>query len=276
MARAAVLIALVLGSWAIPVASLQTDRQPEALTRLREALGGESALSAVRTIRARGTTDRKPYKDHVEIKTELPGRFFRTVRYVNVPALSRRTATESALREPGLRSAEVLDPIGGEEPGVTMGGFDGLTPLPSNSRYENALPPDLSPLRLSGLYVRFVEFVLPLLGNTSSVYPVSTSSDGNSIVFRGNGPRWWQIDLDPATDLPMRMSWTTTVLAGATVSKVARPAPQPTYWQVNFSEFKTVGSLRWPHRLVRSRNGAVDEDLTIDRYELNVKLKFPK
>lgn len=57
MLRAAVLIALALGTWAVPTASLQPDGQPDAVTRL---------------------TDRKPCKDHVEIKTELPGRFFRT------------------------------------------------------------------------------------------------------------------------------------------------------------------------------------------------------
>ena len=273
MSRAAVLIALGLGTWAIPVPS----SQPDALTRLREALGGEGAISAVQTIRARGTTDRKPYKDHVEIKTELPGRFFRTVRYVTPAELDRRSASDSAVFAADNRSTgQVLDSFG-ENPGITMGGFDGLTAIPSNRRYEDSLPPDLSPLRLSGLYVRFVEFVLPLLGNTSSVYPVSSSSDNNSIVFRGSGPRWWQLDLEPATNLPMRLSWTTIVPPpGATVPKGARPAPPLNYWQVDFSEFKAVGGLRWPHRLVKSRNGTIDENLSIERYELNVKLKFPK
>ena len=273
MPRAVVLIALMLGTWAIPLGSVQ----PDAVTRLREALGGEAAINAIRTIRARGTTDRKPYKDHVEVKAELPGRFLRTVRYVSPALLDRRSASDSAVFAADNRSTGAILDGAREEPGVTMGGFDGLTALPSNRRYDNERPPDLSAQRLAGLYARFVEFALPLFGNTSSVYPVSVSSDGNSIVFRGNGPRWWQLDLDPATNLPMRMSWTTTVPPpGAQLPEGVRPAAQLIYWQVDFSEFRSVGGLRWPHRLVKSRNGAIDEDLSIDRYDLNVKLKFPK
>ena len=261
MSRIVVLLALALGTWAIPVAALHPSGQPDALTRLREALGGDAAISAVRTIRARGTTDRKPYKDHVEIKTELPGRFFRTVRYVNGPRLAMRTATDAAVFEPDVRSTgTVLDAPGGEETGVTMSGFDGLTPLPRRSRFESERRPELPGQILAGAYARFAEFVLPLLGNSSSVYPVSATSDGNSIVFRGGAQRWWQLDLDPATNLPARMSWTV----------------QKNYWQVNFGEFKMIDGLRWPHRLIKSRNGAIEEDTTIEHYDLNTKLKFPK
>jgi hypothetical protein len=270
MSRAIVLIALVLGTGAIPVASLPSGSQADALTRLREALGGEAAISAIQTIRARGTTDRKPYKDHIEIKTELPSRFYRTVRYLNPPVLDRRSASESAVFAADNRTTGPGLEGFAEYPGVTMSGFDGLTPLPQRSRFESERRPELPGQILAGAYARFGEFVLPLLGNSSSVYPVSATSDGNSIVFRASGPRWWQLDLDPATNLPTRMSWTTSVPPNP-----ARTAPL-NYWQVNFSDFKAVGGLRWPHRLVKSRSGAIEEDTTIDRYDLNIALKFPK
>jgi hypothetical protein len=42
--------------------------------------------------------------------------------------------------------------------------------------------------------------------------------------------------------------------------------------RIDFSDFRVVGSLRWPHRLVTYRDDYLVEDMTVNRYDVNVKL----
>ncbi len=245
--------------------------QPDALARLREALGGEAALGAVRSIRARSTIQRARHKDHVEIKVELPDRFLRTLRYVTVPELPGGNALHYGSYDDNMRlTGPVVPGLGDGEPGVVMSGFNGQTVIPSQNRFELARRPEFAAQVLTGTHARFAEFILPLLGNMSPLYSVSATSEGHTIVFRASGGRWWQLDLDPVTNLPHRMSWTTPI------PPHARAGTMPSYWQVVFGDFKPVAGLRWPHHLIKSRNGAVDEDSTVERYELNARLNFPK
>jgi hypothetical protein len=42
--------------------------------------------------------------------------------------------------------------------------------------------------------------------------------------------------------------------------------------QTDYSDFRVVGGLRWPHRLITYRDGHLAEDATVKRYDVNVKL----
>ena len=288
MKRTAVLVAFVVSLAAViggsTPATLGAASQPDALTRLRTALGGDRAISAVHSIRMLGTVKREPHNDHVEIKMELPDRFFRTDRYVVTPRQpgvgtpgsrdryelniqpTRPVTVGFIGEEVGIIRTNVVD----VDPGMTRSGFDGLTVIPSEIRLAVLERPDRIAHMLGVAKTRFAEFVLPLLAGTASAYSVSAASEGHSIIFRGTDARSWQIDLDPATDLPRRMSWTSAL------PPQAWPGTREPYNQVDFSDFKIVGGLRWPHRWIKTSNGSVVEDTTIDRYELNVSLKFPK
>src|SRR5687767_8694918 len=119
MTRTVVAVALLLWIVATPGRASQQD----ALARLREALGGEIALSAVRTLRVRSTIDRKRHKDHVEVALALPDRFFRTVRYVSVPE-RRWPARDYDVHDLNMSRMEpIVNPGGSDEPGVVMSGF---------------------------------------------------------------------------------------------------------------------------------------------------------
>jgi hypothetical protein len=52
----------------------------DAVARLRHALGGHAALSAIQTIRAKGTLPATPEKGYFEMVAALPDRFVQTVR----------------------------------------------------------------------------------------------------------------------------------------------------------------------------------------------------
>jgi hypothetical protein len=253
--------------------TLGAAAQADALARLREAIGGDAAINAVRSIRARSTIKRQPHKDHVEIKVELPDRYLRTVRSQGATELRGGNAHDYVVYYAGeMRQAGPLVPTspGGPDPGQTTSGFNGLAVIPSWIIIPTERTPHLISQRLVGIQARFAEFVLPLLGRTSPAYVVDAKSEGNAILFRGSGARWWQLDLDPVTNLPRRMSWTTPV------PPQGRAGATPSYWQVDFSDYRMVGGLRWPHRLIKSRNGQPDDDMTVEKYELNVSLKFPK
>ena len=62
------------------------------------------------------------------------------------------------------------------------------------------------------------------------------------------------------------MTWTYPLWPGA--PKSAKPITV----RIEFSDFRVVAGLRWPHRLVTQRDGRPVEDATVQRYEVNVKL----
>ena len=263
MMRTAVLAAFITGIGAFHSAA----SQPDALTRLREALGGETALSAIRTIRARGTIDRKPDKDNIEIAVVLPDQFLRTVRTFRTSRQPRWTTRDYDMHDISLSrtTAMIVDVYGAGETGIQVSGFNRTVPVRDPGSYGPETPGSAE-RRLESARARFAEFILPLLGNTSSAYSVEATSEGDTITFRASSDRSWRLELDPATHLPSRMTWTTPV------PPQARAGAVPSRWQVDFSDFKIVEGVRWPHRLIKSRNGTVDEDSTVKRYEINLEL----
>jgi len=42
--------------------------------------------------------------------------------------------------------------------------------------------------------------------------------------------------------------------------------------QIDFGDFRVVGGLRWPHRLITYRDGYLVEDMTVNSYDVNVTL----
>jgi hypothetical protein len=271
MMRTAVLAAFITGIGAVHGAASQAASQPDALTRLREALGGETALSAIRSIRARGTIDRSPDKDNIEIAVVLPDQFLRTVRTFRTSRQPRWTTRDYDMHDISLSrtTAMIVDVYGAGETGIEVSGFNRMVPLRDPGSYGPETPGSAE-RRLESARVRFAEFVLPLLGNTSSAYAVDAISEGNTITFRAPNDRSWRLELDPATHLPSRMTWTTPV------PPQARAGAVPSRWQVDFSEFQPVGGVRWPRRLIKKLNDAPYEDARIKKYDLNLNLKIAK
>jgi len=277
---------------------------------LRAALGGDAGLSAVQTIRARGTIDRDVHKTsrcppsrsclaHFELAVALPDRFVRTVRSAG------GTGHGWSIDEWGNPNSftwpqrgEVLLTSGGGEGDTrtSVTGFNGETPIPAPTWYEIKEHPEYVAPRLDNAHARLAEFLLPLIGTMPASYPVVARSEAYAITFSAVGGREWRLELDPVTHLPARLAWTyalppTPPGAGAVLVNTARmswddvsplpraawsrpaPAPaKPPAMGIDLSDFRVVGGLRWPHRLITYRDGSLVEDMTVTRFDVNDKL----
>jgi hypothetical protein len=110
------------------------------------------------------------------------------------------------------------------------------------------------------------EFLLPLIAGTPASYPVVARSEAHAVHFSAIGGREWRLELDPVTHLPANMSWTYPLQPTAPLKA------KPQRVRTEFSDFRVVGGLRWPHRLITYRDGQLAEDATVKRYDVNIKL----
>ena len=273
------------------------------------ALGAVQTISARGTIdRPQLKTSRcqssRTCQGHFELAVALPGRFVRTVRSVGASGHSwsiDEWGSANSISWP--QRGEVLLTAGGgeEDTRTSVIGFNHETPIPAPTWYELKEHPEYVAPRLESAHARLAEFLLPLMGATPASYPVVARSEAYAITFSAAGGREWRLEIDPVTHLPARMTWTyalppTPPGAGAVLINSARmtwtyegregadsplpraarsrtvPAPAtPHVMQIDFSDFRVVGGLRWPHRLITYRDGMLVEDVTV-RYDVNVKL----
>lgn len=306
MKRIAFVVGLAIAFVSARTNSAQTQ---DSLTMLRAALGAE-ALSTVQAIRARGTIDRPQHKTsrcqqsrtceaHFELAVALPDRFVRTVHSTGAGG------SDWSIDEWGSPNSnswpqrgEVLLSTGGDagRTRTSVLGFNGETPIPAPTWYEIKEHPEYVAPRLDSSHARLAEFLLPLMGATPASYPVVAKSEAFAITFSAVGGREWRLELDPVTHLPARLTWTyalppTPPGAGAVLINSTRmtwddvaPSPRaalsrwaqtpakPHEMRIDFSDFRVVGGLRWPHRLTTYRDGYEVENATVNRYEVNVKL----
>jgi hypothetical protein len=299
MKRIPFVVGLVMVQLGVLV-SAQTPGAPpqDALTMLRAALGGDTALAAIQTIRARGTIENKRpavaqrrYDDHFEVALALPDRFVRTVR--SLGNTGYRWSIDETRSSDGIgwpTKGEVLLVGGTEDTTTTVTGFNREMPLPAPTWYENDRNPEYVAPRLDNAHAQLAEFLLPLMGATPASYPVVARSEAYAITFSAVGGREWRLELDPVTHLPARMTWAYTLPStppgagslqiynngGVSRSYALISTPPATAklrrMQIDFSDFRVVGGLRWPHQLSTYRDGIPVEDVTVNRYDVNVKL----
>lgn len=257
--------AVGLGIVFLVSARMHGAQTQDALTMLRAALGGDAVLNAVQTIRARGTIDGKPAKDHFELAAALPDRFVKTVRSIS---RSDYTWSKDQISVYGgwPQSGDLFLVGGGEDTHTSVTGFDGHAPIPAPMGYKVQEPPAQAARRLDNAHARLAEFLLPLMGGTPESYLVVARSEAHAITFSAVGGREWRLQLDDATHLPARMIWTYPVPPNASANW------KPLTVQTDYSDFRVVNGVRWPHRLITQIDGKPSEDATIERYEVNVKL----
>jgi len=248
---------------ALAVAGVTGAPPQDARAQLREALGGEAVLNGLQTIRARGTIKFKPNDDHFDIAVALPDRFVSIVR-----TLRRQDAgwsTEWA-QTPGTWQPR-LEPVlieAGDAAHEEVVGFNGDVPLTSSRR--PVTDPVVRARMLDGTHAKMAEVLLPLVGAVPSSYLVVARSEAHAIHFSAVGGREWRLELDPVTHLPSSMTWRYPLRPGAPAGAT------PVTVRTEFSDFRLVAGVRWPHRLVTQREGQPVEDATIQRYDVNVNL----
>jgi hypothetical protein len=285
MARFAVLLVTVA------LTGFSTSAQPGDATRvlaeMRQALGGDAAIGAIRTFSVDGSESRTlgsgSSTASVGFYAELPDKFVKV----------RRLAM----------------PFSGDY--VNTSGFNGdarvwrsISSIPDPPDPYDATPA----LRAEGdrkavLHRKqeFARLAVALIG-LAAVYPVDPTSEGQQTldgravnVLRLTAPDGYtaRLFVDAATRLPTMISWMAPpdfvmrVTSTATVSNgevVGRTSPQfppigdPTAGRplverrLYFSDFKPADGLNWPHRLKEVVDGAVITETRLSKFKINPKL----
>ncbi len=254
-------VLLVLAGASVTTA-VQDDKSASVLAAARQALGGDAALSAVKTWTLTGTMERhvgpRPSPSAVEINSALPDKFVQVFR--------QQFFTFTTTRSVGFN---------GDQPIVSsvMTGA-GAPPLPQMP--QPATPEGLAAMRASQVNRArrdYAKLALPLLASTSAIYPVTLTSAGTAAlssgtadVLEGKGPDGWTFKLyvDAATHLPVRITWmdkpVVTFTSTATVTMPIGGRGQPIGPPTNVQP----AGLTWPRRMITFYGGKVFEDVRIE------------
>ena len=259
-------------------ARVQEGKTSAILAEARNALGGNTALNAIRSLRMTGAASRTlgPLRvaGDVVIEVVFPD------RYVRVDRVSL-----------GARSSEMATGFNGGRLIQRATGADGVRVEPAAM-----LPPELKARGLqSALASARQDVGLLLLGffcSASDIYPVqfahsgsAESPDGTADVVDvlGDDGLMARLFIDTTTRLPLMVSWMgPNVTAAMRSQSRAEPGAEPasletlmTRLQVPvehrlyFADYRPVGALKWPFRIRRSVGGEVIEELTFERFAVN-------
>src|SRR5262245_19213470 len=206
--RTPILVTALLLTATAFLRSAQPAGPPTALVAAREALGGAAALDRVTTLSASGSQRRifdvRSLTGTLEVLCLLPDRFIRIGR--------RPTGTGGQGHVTDYWGFNGIDPIGAvfapdlQRPQILVRG-------PERS------PEEIAESRSRMTQVnkhRFFEFALQLLATSFATYPLEFSDGGefalavgraDAIDVKGPDGSAWRLFLDPATHLPMQLTW---------------------------------------------------------------------
>jgi len=230
--------------------------QSDALSGARMALGGDAALARITSIHASGKITMAPRTSagHLDVYLEFPDKFARITRMPQDPpqSASRGRLTGNQDPEMGFEIAERKVPDLNVDLSVTTTryGFNGptmLSPGHGVSPYES---------QLGGGPRQYARFAIPLLTKTVAPYGTHPTSGNDAVRYVGDDGLTWSLVLDAATHRPSALKW----------------SHSEADWITTFSDFRRVGTVTWPHRMVTTRAGRPVEDIRISKYEINPKI----
>lgn len=299
---------IVLGISGASLAGGQGQEGAGVLAEMRQALGGDTALSAVRTFAANGTwrmnVGPRILEREVDIECELPDKYVRT---------SRQAA--------GPFQVTMSDGFNGNDPIrrlVAPGG-----PPPQDFATGPQTPERIAAARaamaLSNKHA-FAPLALALFGASFAGYPLEfryvgqESLDGASadvVEAKANDGRVLRLFVAARTRLPIMISWSappliimtkTSVVAvkrgevKTLPSEVAPPTETPVpppggivlsgppppgnpaagqalvEHRLFFSDYRTVDGLTWPHVLKETVDGQFAEEIRFRHFRINPSL----
>ena len=208
------------------------------LTAARDALGGEKALSAVKTIVATGRTQQVRGNNLVpiefEIDVELPDKY---VRKDEVPA---------------------------QESGPSAAGFNGETLIQAKTP---AVKQDFARLMLAMFATSFSGYPLAF-----SYVGQAEAPQGRADVIEAKGAQntTMRLFIARTTHLPILITWQTPPPGRG-------GQPQASAAQVEnrlfLADYREVDGMKWPFRLRRAEGADTVEETTFDGFKVNVKIE---
>jgi hypothetical protein len=284
---AAAAVTVAAGVWAVLGAAPQGP--PPGLVAARQALGGEAALSAVTSFRATGRQQihLSPMKleSTVEWLGALPDRFVE---------IRRSRVQRGPLGEVELT---YINGFNGDAP-IRESITPGMPPPPVIPQPRPSNPDAAAAARAGEARLRqrtFVQIALPLFAASFSGAPLILAAvepgSTEAITATDRDGRVWTLVFDGSTALPLELRRRDRPVAVATrtstVTMDARDAASspmvllprdPTAgmpdvdWVTTVADFRSVGSLHWPHRFTTTVDGQPYEDVTISRYWINPRI----
>jgi hypothetical protein len=262
-----VLLAVVLSAWRVSAVSEQTG-DPLLLDPIRTALGGGSALDAVHSFTAEG----------------------RCLRVIGPLTMASRI-TLTLVRPDRYLRADALLVVKGAQ---TVAGFDGDRVIQRATTADghridpvDLLPSSLKPPAAQGAAGEIRRDArLLLLGWFAGSFdstPVVVESRGVAEAPEGKADAFQltfadastvTLFADIATHLPLMVSWSgPDTLAPLRPSAQTLPPgsappgnpPPPVEHRLYFSDYRRVGSVRWPFAVRRAVKGELIEELRFDR-----------
>lgn len=241
-------IAVVALITAAPIATPRATQTPAAaidrLAKVRAAMGGASALAAVKTLQI-------SLHDRDRVGT-MPGNTSPQVRFSQ-----SRSEVSLLLPDHLLWKTEYLEPT------PTAGkpwGFAG----------PHAIGPGAvdRPVVTPRILATFGYFMFPLILETKTVFPFTLLNvRGDTLSFTDPNKADVMVELDPATNLPQRIRYDLVErsLAGELTGE---RFPQ----RIEIGGYAAVGSLMLPKTLTTYRGATLLQERTIDAIVLNPKL----
>ena len=249
----AVLACLVRGAKPLHA---QAPSAQAVVSAAREALGGESKLSAVTAFTATGRTRQIRGNNLVpiefEINCQLPDKF---VRKDEIPA---------------------------QDTDASVTGFVGdqliLFPAPP-ARAGGPPPQAVAQQRLGGIKQDFARLMLGVFAASFPPYPLTfkylaegDAPEGKADILDVAGPNNFsaRLVIQRDTHLPVMLMWQVPGPPGPNTQ------PMPVEHRLYYGDFRDVNGMKWPFRLRHAVAGQTIEETTFDRIRINVKIDARK
>ena len=235
-------LALALAGSAVVLAQSASPDPAAILAAAREALGGDKALSAVKTIVATGRTQQIRGNNLVpiefEIDVELPDKY---VRRDEIPA---------------------------QESGPSTAGFNGDALIQTKTP---TVKQDFARLMLAMFATSFSGYPL-----TFSYAGQAEAPQGKADVLEAKGAQnaTMRFFIAQATHLPILITWQAPPAPARGAQPQAPAAPQD--MRLFLADYRDVDGVKWPFRLRRAEGAETVEETSFDRFRVNAKIDARK
>jgi hypothetical protein len=274
--RAFLIFPLSLVAVAAIGAQSATPDPAAILGATREALGGDTRLSAVKTFVATGRTQLVRGDNLVpiefEIAVELPDKY---VRKDEIPA------QESGPIAVGFAGDSFIQ----VPPQAAQAGRPGGPPPPTPEQAETARR-----ARIVSVKQDFARLALGMFAGSFAGYPLTftyvgqaEAPQGKADVLEAKGAPnlTMRFFIAQATHQPIMISWQGAPPGGGRGAAPARgaappvagaPAGPPPENRIYFADYRDVDGMKWPFRLRRALGADTVEETTFDRFRVNTRI----
>jgi hypothetical protein len=255
---------------------------PQPLGEMRQALGGEAALSGVESFMATGkvtrVSDAGPASAQlVEIVCHLPDKFLRTVTHIG-PIRAPNGSSRLGPRGSTFEGFNLDLPIRGSR---DASGRRNAVFMSSGAPSPDELDRRLT-LVVRRLHQDFARLALALFGTSFGAYPMElhhrdreARGEQQADVIEAVAPDGFTARLlvDASTHLPLAVSWKAVPSVVITAGSASiRGVPEPVEHTMFFSDFRVGDGLKWPYLIKEYAGSRLVQETRLETFVINPKL----